>query len=240
MPLLSVAALQHGYRRTPWSRRVSLRGVDLEVRAGECWGLVGPNGSGKSTLLRIVAGLALPTAGRVTLFGQPAGSRAVRGRVGYAPEALRWPPALRVIEVLHELSALDGLRGAVARVRAAAAVTGLAELLDRPLGSLSLGQSQRVVLASALLGEPELLLLDEPFSGLDSLVLHDVRSHLALRLAEGAACLLASHRVDDLRGLATHLLVLREGRVVAAGPAAEQLAGAHDRDGLLSLLGGPA
>ena len=237
MSLLEVRAVHHGYRRFPRRRQPSLDGVDLVVEPGQCWGLLGPNGSGKSSLLRIAAGLAEPTQGELRVLGHPAGHRATRGRVGYAPEAVRWPAHLSVLDVLHELSVLSGWRGAVARVERVVQVSGLADLLSRPLGTLSLGQAQRVVLAQALLGDPELLLLDEPFSGLDSLVLHDLRAALRARLAAGAGIVLASHRLEDLRGLATHGLVLRAGAVVARGPLEEVLAGADDRAGLAALLG---
>ncbi|HTE06990.1 MAG TPA: ATP-binding cassette domain-containing protein, partial [Planctomycetota bacterium] len=105
------------------------------------------------------------------------------------------------------------------------------------LGTLSLGQARRVVLAQALLDEPDLLLLDEPFSGLDSLVIMDLREHLRARLAAGAGIVLASHRLEDFTDLATHVLVLRAGRVAGAGPAAEMLAGSEARAGLSALLG---
>jgi ABC-2 type transport system ATP-binding protein len=207
------------------------------VERGQCWGLLGPNGSGKSTLLRIAAGLAEPRGGSVRVDGAPAGSRAARRLTGYAPETVHWPPTLGVATVLHELAALSSLSGAGARVQRVAALTGLTDLLDRRLGSLSLGQARRVVIAQALLDDPALLLLDEPFSGLDSLVILDLREHLLARLAAGAGVVLASHRLEDFEGLCTHVLVLREGRVAASGLATDVLAPAQERAGLAALLG---
>jgi ABC-type multidrug transport system ATPase subunit len=236
MPLLDVRAVAHGYRRLPLRRVPSLRGVDLAVSRGECWGLIGPNGSGKSTLLRVAAGLLEPSAGQASVDGHRAGSRAARMLIGYAPDEVRWPRTLSVAAALHELAALSRLRGSLQRVEHVARLLGLLPLLGRPLGSLSHGQGRRVVLAQALLGDPALLLLDEPFSGLDSLVLHDVRRHLQVRLADGAGLVLASHRLDDFAGLCTHVLLLREGRVARSGPAAEVLAGAEGREGLAALL----
>ncbi len=240
MPLLDVRAVSHGYRRLPLRNVPSLRGVDLAVSRGECWGLLGPNGSGKSTLLRVAAGLLEPSAGSASVDGHRAGSRAARALIGYAPDEVRWPRSLTVAAALHELAALSALRGSLQRVEGVARLLGLMTLLGRPLGTLSHGQGRRVVLAQALLGDPALLLLDEPFSGLDSLVLHDVRQHLLARLAEGAALVLASHRVDDLEALCSHVLVLREGRAARSGTASEVLADAHDRAGLADLLGAEA
>jgi len=240
MSLLHAAAVEHGYRRFPGRRVPSLRGVSLTVEPGQCWGLIGPNGSGKSTLLRLAAGLAEPSRGEVLVRDARAGRAAARAAIGYAPERLRWPPALTVAGALHELAAISGLPGSLERVGRVAAITGLEGLLGRRLSSLSQGQAQRVVLAQAFLDDPPLLLLDEPFSGLDSLVILDVREHLARRLEQGAGIVLASHRVEDLTGLATHVLVLRDGVVTRAGPAGEVLAGAQGRPGLVGLLGGAA
>lgn len=240
MTAIEAHALTHAYRRFPGRRLVSLAGVDLRVESGQCWGLVGPNGSGKSTLLRILAGLTIPAGGEAKVLGRPVGSASLRGSVGYAPETLRWPPALTVAGVLHELAALTAVTGAEARVLDVARVTGLEGLLDRRLGSLSLGQARRVSLAQALMDRPPLLLLDEPFSGLDSLVVHDVRDHLREQVALGAAVVMASHRLEDLIGLATHVAVLRAGLLVREGPAEELLADVDRREGLLSLLGASA
>ena len=240
MSLLDVRAVAHGYRRLPLRRVPSLRGVDLVVQRGECWGLLGPNGSGKSTLLRVAAGLIEPSAGLALVDGHRAGTRAARALIGYAPDEVRWPRGLNVVSALHELAALSSVRGALQRVESVANLLGLMPLLGRRLGTLSHGQGRRVVLAQALLGDPALLLLDEPFSGLDSLVLHDVRRHLGDRLAQGAGIVLASHRLDDFEALASHVLVLRDGEVKRSGPAAEVLAGAEAREGLDALLGAGA
>jgi iron complex transport system ATP-binding protein len=240
MRLLEATAVEHGYRRFPLRRIASLRGVDLLVEPGQCWGLVGPNGSGKSTLLRLCAGLAEPSAGRVLVQGAPAGRRASRRATAYAPETVRWPRDLSVGSVLSELAGLAGTHDRGARIERVVRLTGLSPLVHRRLGTLSLGQGRRVVLAQALLDDASLLLLDEPFSGLDSLVILDVREHLRQRLAGGAGIVMASHRLDDLAGLATHVLVLQDGRATRAGPAGEVLSDAHGRDGLAALLGAGA
>jgi ABC-type multidrug transport system ATPase subunit len=237
MSLLVAKAVTHAYRRGFSRRHPSLVDVDLVVRPGECWGLLGPNGSGKSTLLRILAGVSTPLAGTVSILDRPAGSRDARSAVGWVPEAIGWPRSLTVNDALTELASLSSARQIVGRVDRVASLLGLAPLLGRRLGSLSYGQSRRVVLAQALLDDPPLLLFDEAFSGLDSLVLHRLKEDLGLRLVGGAGIVLATHRVEDLMQLATHAMVLREGRVVAAGPADEVLADADHPAGLAALLG---
>ena len=237
MALLTARHVTHAYRRFPGRRHVSLSGVSLTVEPGQCWGLVGPNGSGKSTLLRILAGLTLPLAGEIEVHGQPPGSRTAQRLTGYAPELLSWPPGMTVAAVLRELASLTSLRDLWPRVERVARLTGLLDLLGRRLGTLSLGQGRRVVIAQALLDAPPLLLLDEPFDALDSLVIHDVCCELERRLDEGAGILLASHRLEDLARLATHVIVLRNGSVAAAGPAEEILAQTDDRSGLVALMG---
>ena len=149
-----------------------------------------------------------------------------------------------MLGALRELAALATWKDLPGRIDRVARVAGLADLLDRRLGTLSLGQARRVVVAQALLDELPLLLLDEPFSGLDSLVIHDLSEELARRKAAGAALVISSHRLEDIARLADRILVLRAGRVVGDGPAARLLAGADERAGLQALLGesgaGPA
>ena len=202
MPLLHASAVEHGYRRFPGRRVPSLRGVSLTVEPGQCWGLIGPNGSGKSTLLRLAAGLAEPARGEVRVRDVRAGRAAARAAIGYAPESVRWPRALTVAGVLHELASISRIAGSLDRVARAARITGLSGLLDRRLGSLSQGQARRVV------------------------------------LAQGAGIVLASHRLEDFTGLATHVLVLREGAVVRSGESEAVLSGAQGREALAGLLGG--
>ncbi|MED5330279.1 MAG: ABC transporter ATP-binding protein [Planctomycetota bacterium] len=237
MTIVSAKGLTHAYRRFPGHRIVSLSGVDLEVSAGECWGLVGPNGSGKSTLLRILAGLSLPVSGELSVLGEVGGSRSLRGRIGYAPETIHWPPSLTVESVLGELAALSGVAGSQARVEEVARRVGIESILSRRMGTLSLGQARRVVVGQALLEDPPLLLLDEPFASLDSLVVHDVQQNLIERQQEGTAVILATHRIEDLREFASHIMLLKEGSVVSSGPAEDFFSSLEERGGLLEIFG---
>jgi ABC-2 type transport system ATP-binding protein len=194
--------------------RTALDGVSLEVKAGEAVLLVGRNGAGKTTLLRIATGFLDADAGDVTIDGISIADRArAQSRLGYLPEHAPAPPELSVRDHLATRARLKGIaeRDAVDKAMAAADITGEA---NRRIGTLSKGFRQRVGLADALLGEPPLLVLDEPTSGMDPIQTKELRTHL-VEAAKQRAVLVSSHAVADLEGLAARIAVLREGTLVA-------------------------
>ena len=198
-----------------FGRRVALDGVTLRVAAGEIVGLVGPNGAGKSTLLRILAGYLDADSGRV----------AIDGRAGYLVETSPLPPEMRVVEYLQHRAALKGVprpRRAAA-VAAACARAGLDGVEARVVGTLSKGYRQRVGLADALLGDPQVLLLDEPASGLDPMQTRELRALLA-ELAGERAIVMSTHALGELESLAARVVVIAGGRVVGDGAPAALLA----------------
>ena len=193
--------------------RRAVAGVTLEVAAGEAVLLVGRNGAGKTTLLRIAAGFLDADAGEVEIGGVPIARRAeAQALLGYLPEHAPAPPELTVREHLRLRARQKGHGdGAVAR---AAATAQIEAELPRRIGALSKGFRQRVGLADALLGEPSLLVLDEPTSGMDPIQTRELREHL-IRAARDRAVLVSSHAVADLQALASRVAVLRDGRLVA-------------------------
>jgi ABC-2 type transport system ATP-binding protein len=195
--------------------RRALAGVSLEVKAGEAVLLVGRNGAGKTTLLRIATGFLDPDEGSVAIDGITIDDRArAQARLGYLPEHAPAPAELTVRDHLTTRARLKGVhaRDGVDKVMAAAAITGEA---GRRIGTLSKGFRQRVGLADALLGEPPLLVLDEPTSGMDPIQTKELRTHL-IEAAKQRAVLVSSHAVADLEGLAARIAVLRDGVLVAA------------------------
>ena len=195
----------------------ALAGVTLEVAAGEAVLLVGRNGAGKTTLLRIATGYLDPDAGTAAVDGHDLARDRVRAqrRLGYLPEHAPAPPELTVRDHLRLRARLKGCgEGAVERAMAAADVAGQA---NRRIGVLSKGFRQRVGLADALLGEPPLLVLDEPTSGMDPIQTRELRAHLT-EAARARAVLVSSHAVSDLEALATRIAVLRDGELVCAEP----------------------
>lgn len=206
-----------------YGRRAALDDVTLSVGAGHALGLLGPNGAGKTTALRLLLGFAQPTSGSVALRGRPASDPRSRRGVGYLPERLRLPARMRVDALLRLHGRLIGLSGD-GLVRAIDSVldrTGLADRRDERLGALSKGLLQRAGFAQALLGEPDLLLLDEPASGLDPLGIRDARDWIAQERERGCTVLVSSHVLSEVEQVCDEAAILHEGRVVAQGPIAQ-------------------
>lgn len=200
-----------------YGARRALADVSLTVEAGKAVLLVGRNGAGKTTLLRIATGFLDPDAGTIKIGGiDLASDRAgAQKKLGYLPEHAPAPLDLSVRRHLTSRAHLKGVRGKIRtevdRVMSAAAVTSEA---DRRIGNLSKGYRQRVGLADALLGEPSLLVLDEPSSGMDPIQTKELRS-LLIDIAKQRAVVVSSHAVADFEGLAAKIAVLRAGKLVA-------------------------
>jgi ABC-2 type transport system ATP-binding protein len=195
----------------------ALAGVDLRVERGAAFGFIGPNGAGKTTFVKALLGIVRPTGGEVRLLGGDPQDPRVRARVGYLPERLRLSPAWTPLEILESVARLKGLRGTRAASTALLEEVGIAEAAGRRVGTFSKGMKQRVGLAAALVGEPELLLLDEPTDGLDPPARVQVRALLARRLAAGATLFLNSHLLSETERICDRLGVLVRGRVVREG-----------------------
>jgi ABC-2 type transport system ATP-binding protein len=198
-----------------------LHGIDVDVRPGRITGLLGPSGSGKTTLMRAIVGVQLVASGTVTVLGRPAGDPSLRSALGYVTQAAAVYGDLSVRENVDYFAAMLGVGSD--RVRAVLAQVALTEQADRRVDRLSGGQRSRVSLATALLDEPDLLVLDEPTVGLDPVLRHDLWE-LFHRLADGGAALLVSSHVMDEAARCDDLLLLHEGRIVAAETPAALLA----------------
>jgi ABC-2 type transport system ATP-binding protein len=211
--MASDAVVVRGLRVRRGSREV-LRGVDLTVPRGSVTGLVGPSGCGKTTLMRSVVGVQVVAGGEVTVLGEPAGSPALRGRIGYATQNPAVYADLTVRESLRYFASI--LRAAREDVARVIEEVGLGSHADHLVGRLSGGQLNRASLAVALLGAPELLVLDEPTVGLDPL-LRDELWALFRRLVERGATLVVSSHVMDEAARCDRLLLMRDGNILADG-----------------------
>ncbi|HEY2870000.1 MAG TPA: ABC transporter ATP-binding protein [Gaiellales bacterium] len=205
-----------------------LHRISLEVPAGTVTGLLGPSGCGKSTLMRAIVGVQVVASGAVTVLGEPAGSRSLRAQVGYVTQAPSVYGDLSVRENLRYFAAVLGT--APERVDAVIATVGMDAFAGRVVGSLSGGQRARVSLATALLNEPPLLVLDEPTVGLDPLLRRDLWETFAGLAEQGTTLLVSSHVMDEA-DRCDHLLLMRDGHILAA-QTPEELRGATGEDDL--------
>jgi ABC-2 type transport system ATP-binding protein len=208
--------------------RPAVDGVSFTARRGEVTGLLGPSGCGKSSLMRAIVGVQVVEGGAVEVLGLPAGSPALRHRIGYVTQAPSVYDDLTVLENVRFFSRVLGVDAA-----AADEVLASVDLADRRgalVGELSGGQRSRVSLAVALLGEPELLVLDEPTVGLDPVLRRDLWG-LFHRLAEGGAAVLVSSHVMDEAERCDRLLLMRDGRLIAD----DAPAGLLDRTGTVDI-----
>jgi len=219
---------------------VALDDVSFSVAEGEMVGFVGPNGAGKTTAMRIVLGVLQPDAGEVRWRGSPVDAE-MRRRFGYMPEERGLYPKMRVLDQLVYLSRLHGLGAAEARARAerTIGVLGVADRAKDRTETLSLGNQQRVQLAAALAHRPEVLVLDEPFSGLDPVGVDVLSGVLREQAAGGVPVVFSSHQLELVERLCESVVLINRGRIVAAGRIAD-LRAADGRRLLRVEVGGAA
>jgi ABC-2 type transport system ATP-binding protein len=206
---------------------VVLPGISLRVGRGVVTGLLGPSGSGKTTLMRAIVGVQIVESGKVSVLGRPGGSPELRRRVGYVTQAPSVYGDLTVRENLRYFARI--LAAPPERVDEVIGTVGLGGQVNQVVGTLSGGERSRASLATALLGEPQILVLDEPTVGLDPVLRRDLWNTFHALAADGATLLVSSHVMDEAKRC-DELVLLREGRIVATTSPAEllQKTGASD------------
>jgi ABC-2 type transport system ATP-binding protein len=215
--------------------------VSFAVPRGEVLALLGPNGSGKSTLMRCLIGFFSPTSGRVRVGGVDVAERPVvaRRQIGYLPEQVTLYPELSVRRYLRFVAGIKGLdaRASRAAVDEVIARCGLDDVAARPTGNLSKGYRQRVGLAQALLGDPDVLVLDEPTVGLDPVQTVELRE-LVRRLA-GRTVVLSTHILSEAASLCTRVAILKQGRLLAVDTPEDLARRVERAAGLVVRIDGP-
>jgi ABC-2 type transport system ATP-binding protein len=218
--LISVDRLQKEFRQGFFMRRVlAVKSISFEVKRGDIFGFLGPNGAGKTTTIKVLTGLIRPSGGSASLFGEPLPSTRARARIGFLPENPYVYPYLTPLEFVELCGRLSGLSRRDARTRTQAVLeqVGISYAADRKVGRLSKGMLQRTGLAAALVADPELLILDEPMSGLDPVGRKEVRDLIAEERKRGRTIFFSTHILSDVEMLCDEVTILRRGEVVVSG-----------------------
>ncbi|WP_336243157.1 ABC transporter ATP-binding protein [Corallococcus exercitus] len=191
--------------------------MDLHVPAGSAFGLIGPNGAGKTTFIKSVLGIVRPSAGTVRVLGGSPEDPAIRARIGYLPERLHLPGTWKSPAFLATVARLKGLKADAGAHAKLLERVGLSDAVDRRIGGYSKGMRQRLGLAAALLGEPALLVLDEPTDGIDPMGRLEVRRILQEEVQKGVTLFLNSHLLAETERVCDRVAILADGRVLREG-----------------------
>jgi ABC-2 type transport system ATP-binding protein len=216
--------LERQTAKLSWGEKIhkmveAVRGVSFEVKRGEIFGFLGPNGAGKTTTIKTLLGLIFPTKGEVRLFGLPVTDPAARRRVGFLPESPYLYQYLTPREIMDLCGRLVGMSAHDREVESKAILrrVGLGSVMDRPLRRFSKGMLQRAGLAQALMGDPELLILDEPMTGLDPIGRKEVRDLILEERARGRTVMFSSHILSDVEMLCDRVAIVNRGELTAYG-----------------------
>ena len=224
--LIRVNGLRKEFRQGFFMRRVlAVKGVSFDVESGEIFGFLGPNGAGKTTTIKMLTGLISATGGEATLFDDPVPSPRALARVGFLPENPYVYPYLSPSEFVELCARLSGLSAKAARDRTRQVLdqVGVLYAADRPVRRLSKGMLQRTGLAAALVSDPELLILDEPMSGLDPVGRKEVRDLILEERKNGRTIFFSTHILSDVETMCDRVAILRRGEVVVSGRLNELL-----------------
>jgi ABC-2 type transport system ATP-binding protein len=217
-PAIEVAGLRKTYRRAfRKTGNDALRGVDLTVPRGSAFGLIGPNGAGKTTFIKSILGIVQPTAGTVRVLGGSPEDPRIRARIGYLPERLHLPGTWTAPAFLATVMRLKGLKSDAAANLQLLERVGLSEAVEKKIGGYSKGMRQRLGLATALLGSPSLLVLDEPTDGIDPMGRMEVRRILQEEVQRGTTLFLNSHLLAETERVCDRVAILADGRVLREG-----------------------
>ena len=225
--------------RKVYDTKVAVEGLSLSIEPGTMFGLLGPNGSGKTSSIRMMIGMTVPDSGSVELFGKPF-SRDSLHRIGYLPEERGLYKKMKVLAQLVFLGQLHGLSEATARKRALTWCERLqiTEAIEKKTEELSKGMQQKIQFIAALLHEPELIIMDEPFSGLDPVNATLLQDTLVDLRREGKAILFSTHRMDQVEKLCNAIAIIYQGKLVLEGTVRE-VKGRYPRNRVQMVFSGP-
>jgi len=228
-PAILTVALAKTYRHR--KDLPALLGLDLEVCAGDIYAFIGPNGAGKTTTIKLLVGLLHPDAGRASIFGHPAGSMAAQSRLGFLPEVSYYYKFLEAGELLAFYASLHGLARSEIRRRVieTMALVNLADAIDLRLAEYSKGMLQRFGIAQAIIGDPDLLILDEVTSGLDPIGQKAVMDIILALKERGKTIFFSSHRLTEVEQVCDKAGILNRGRLIRSGKLHQIFTASGDR-----------
>ncbi len=234
---MSIVRLQN--IRKVYDSKVAVEALSLVIEPGTMFGLLGPNGSGKTSTIRMMIGMTVPDSGAVELFGKPF-DRSALNRIGYLPEERGLYKKMKVIDQLIFLGQLHGLTEATARKRSLIWCERLqiAESVDKRTEELSKGMQQKIQFIAALLHEPDLIIMDEPFSGLDPVNATLLQDTLVELRSEGKAILFSTHRMDQVEKLCDAIAIIYQGKLVLSGTMRE-VKGRYPKNRVQMVFSGP-
>jgi ABC-2 type transport system ATP-binding protein len=222
-----------------FSGHTAVEGVSFDVPRGGIFGLLGPNGAGKTTVIRLIMGIVEPDEGNVALFGKRRHGRQLAKRVGYLPEERGLYKKMKVLEQLVFLGQTRGMKRLAARSAASAwlARLGVSDWADRKVEDLSKGMQQKIQFAGALLHDPELIILDEPFSGLDPVNAQVMKDTVVKLAGDGRTIIFSTHVMEQAERMCDHILIMSRGRTVVNGSIAQVKAESGQRHVMLGFAG---
>jgi ABC-2 type transport system ATP-binding protein len=227
--LIDVKGLRKTFKQGLFVRRTveAVKGIDFDVKRREIFGFLGPNGAGKTTTIKMLTGLIAPTSGEALLFGQRVPSAEARKNIGFLPENPYVFPYLTPREFITMSGNLSGMRGSKLARRTEEVLdrVGILYAADRQVRALSKGMLQRTGLAAALVADPEMLILDEPMSGLDPVGRKEVRDLIFSERDQGRTIFFSTHILSDVEAMCDRVTILRKGEVVVSGEIRELLRG---------------
>ncbi len=224
MLILVIEELTKHFKRGFWGRKVkALENLNLEVEKGEVFGFLGPNGAGKTTTIKILLQLIFPTRGRAWIMGKPIQDRSIHRNIGYMPESPYFYRFLTAKEFLHFFGRLNGFSRAerARKTKEVLKTVGLEDAGDVRIGEFSKGMTQRIGLAQSMLTDPDLILMDEPLSGVDPIGRAEIRDTILTLRDRGKTIFFCSHILSDVESICERVAILNHGKLLETGKISE-------------------
>jgi ABC-2 type transport system ATP-binding protein len=217
-PAISLDNISRSFRDHFWTpKKTVIRGISLEIQQGEVFGFLGPNGAGKTTTIKIITGLIRPDTGQAQVLGEPAGTIGAKKKIGFLQESPYFYEHLTGYEFLNIHARLTGIQDVTERVDELLSLVGLEQARNQRLALYSRGMLQRIGIAQALLGDPQVLILDEPLSGLDPIGRKEIKDIILQEKEKGKTIFFSSHILPDAEAICDRVGIIINGEIKETG-----------------------